>query len=66
MNLIDSRELLSLLFLAVMALELIIQEIKVLGNLKVKNISTNEEGEEEVMEERKFRVKIGSEQFISK
>jgi hypothetical protein len=49
-----------------MALELIIQEIKVLGNLKVKNISTNEEGEEEVMEERKFRVKIGSEQFISK
>lgn len=66
MNLIDSRELLSLLFLAVMALELIIQEIKVLGNLKVKNIGTNEEGEEEVMEERKFRVKIGSEQFISK
>jgi hypothetical protein len=66
MNLIDLRELLSLLFLAVMALELIIQEIKVLGNLKVKNISTNEEGEEEVMEERKFRVKIGSEQFISK
>ncbi len=66
MNLIDSRELLSLLFLAVMALELIIQEIKVLGNLKVKNIRTNEEGEEEVMEERKFRVKIGSEQFISK
>jgi|JI9StandDraft_2_1071091.scaffolds.fasta_scaffold1268870_2 hypothetical protein len=66
MNLIDLRELLSLLFLAVMALELIIQEIKVLGNLKVKNIRTNEEGEEEVMEERKFRVKIGSEQFISK
>lgn len=49
-----------------MALELIIQEIKVLGNLKVKNIKTTEEDEEEVLEERRYRVKIGTEQFISK
>ena len=49
-----------------MSLELIIQELKVLGDLKVVKTRTNSEGEEVVDEERRFRVKIGNEQFISK
>lgn len=50
-----------------MSLELIIQEIKVLGNLKVKpSSSPPEQTEGEILDERRFRVKIGSEQFISK
>jgi hypothetical protein len=33
----------------------------VLGNLRVKNVTVNEESEEVVSEERRFRVKIGQE-----
>lgn len=41
--------LIKFIALNTMALELIIQEIKVLGNLKVRNISTNSQNEEEVL-----------------
>ena len=49
-----------------MSLELIIQEIKVLGDLKVSKTVLNEEGEEVVEEQRRFRVSIGHEHFMAK
>jgi hypothetical protein len=49
-----------------MALELIIQEIKALGDLKVRHLAPGEDGQPEVQEQRRFRVRIGEEQFISK
>lgn len=50
-----------------MSLELIIQEIKAIGNLLPSGLSLEEASEEQLEREaRRYRVKIGEEEFISR
>lgn len=49
-----------------MSLELIIQEIKAIGNLMKEGVNFEEDEEGLSREARRYRVKIGNEEFISR